>query len=81
MPFEDDLDKLLYGIATVGERGQVVIPAHARKDLNIKPGDKVLVFGHPRQAGVMLVRPSELVGFTDMLMDSPRRLQEKVQAE
>ncbi|MGE5392415.1 MAG: AbrB/MazE/SpoVT family DNA-binding domain-containing protein [Candidatus Saccharibacteria bacterium] len=35
----------LYGSTTVGARGQVVIPSEARKDLNIKPGDQLLVMG------------------------------------
>jgi len=34
-----------YGSVTVSERGQIVVPAEARKDFNIKPGDKLLVFG------------------------------------
>ncbi len=34
-----------YGSVTVSERGQIVVPAEARKDFSIKPGDKLLVFG------------------------------------
>jgi len=37
--------KKFYGSITVSERGQVVIPAGARKDFGIKTGDKLLVFG------------------------------------
>ena len=37
--------KKFYGSVTVSERGQVVIPAEARKDFNINTGDKLLVFG------------------------------------
>jgi len=37
--------KNFYGSITVSKRGQVVIPAEARKDFNIKTGDKLLVFG------------------------------------
>ncbi len=32
----------LYGTVKVGDRGQVVIPAEARKELDIKPGDLFL---------------------------------------
>jgi AbrB family looped-hinge helix DNA binding protein len=32
------------GSVTVGERGQIVIPADVRSQLLIGPGDKVLVF-------------------------------------
>ena len=37
--------KRFYGSVTVSERGQIVIPADARKDFNIKTGDKLLVLG------------------------------------
>ena len=36
----------LYGTTTLGARGQVVIPAAARKDLGLNPGDQILVMGH-----------------------------------
>ncbi len=32
------------GTTTVGERGQVVIPAEVRRELKISPGDKLVVF-------------------------------------
>ena len=38
-----------YGAVTVSERGQVALPAQARRDLGIKPGDKLLVLGDPEQ--------------------------------
>jgi len=38
-----------YGAVTVSERGQVALPAQARRDLGIKPGDKLLVPGDPEQ--------------------------------
>lgn len=34
-----------YGLGTVGEKGQIVIPAKARKSLGIKSGDKFIFFG------------------------------------
>lgn len=33
-----------YGAVTVGDRGQLVIPAELRRALNIKPGDQLMVF-------------------------------------
>ena len=35
-----------FGSTTVGARGQMVIPAEARKELGIDLGTKLLVFGH-----------------------------------
>ena len=37
--------KKFYGSVTVSERGQIVIPAEARRDFNIQVGDKILVLG------------------------------------
>ena len=37
--------KEFYGTTTVGAKGQVVIPAEARKAMNLKDGEKLLVFG------------------------------------
>ena len=38
-------EESFYGTATVGEKGQIVIPAAARQALKIKKGEKMLVFG------------------------------------
>lgn len=34
-----------YGTATIGEKGQIVIPAGARTAMVLKKGEKLLVFG------------------------------------
>ncbi|MBL1065916.1 AbrB/MazE/SpoVT family DNA-binding domain-containing protein [Streptomyces sp. 7-21] len=44
-----------YGAVTVSERGQVVIPAQARRDLGIGVGDKLLVLGDP-ESGLALMK-------------------------
>ncbi len=41
----------VYGAVTVGERGQVVIPAEIRRSFKIKPGDKLIVFARPDNVG------------------------------
>lgn len=42
-------NKQFYGTTILGEKGQVVIPAEARKALDIKKGEKLLVFGMGRE--------------------------------
>lgn len=44
------------GSVTVGERGQIVIPAEARRRLGINTGDKLLVIGHGLSHGLFLCR-------------------------
>ena len=34
-----------FGATTMGERGQIVVPAEAREALNLQKGEKLLVFG------------------------------------
>lgn len=34
-----------FGTSTLGEKGQIVIPAEARKSLRLKKGEKLLIFG------------------------------------
>ena len=56
MSAEHSLEEHFYGTATVGDRGQVVIPAEARKEYGVSPGDKMLVMGHPLGHGIILCK-------------------------
>ncbi|RLI10095.1 AbrB family transcriptional regulator [Candidatus Bathyarchaeota archaeon] len=47
--------KYIYGIVTVGERGQIVIPKEARDQFDIKPGDKLVVAGDIKK-GIAIVK-------------------------
>ncbi len=61
-------DHKMYGTTVLGTRGQLVIPAEARKDLNLKPGDRVLVVSKfKKMLGMMKV--SELGEVVEMLME------------
>jgi len=52
---EIEKGKYIYGIVTVGERGQIVIPKEARDQFNIKPGDKLVVAGDIKK-GIAIVK-------------------------
>jgi AbrB family looped-hinge helix DNA binding protein len=54
-----------YGAVTVGERGQIVIPAEARAALDIQPGEKLLVLQHPVHQGLMIFRIDSVREFMD----------------
>ena len=60
-----DVDKCFYGSVTVGERGQVVIPADARNDMGIKPGDKILILKHPVYDGLVMAKLEAFSGFLE----------------
>jgi len=36
---------VFYGTTSIGEKGQVVIPVKARKDIGVVKGEQLLVFG------------------------------------
>ena len=47
----------VFGAVTMGERGQIVIPVGIRKNFNIKPGDRLIVFA--KQNGPIGLIPAE----------------------
>jgi AbrB family looped-hinge helix DNA binding protein len=49
-----------YGKVPVGTKGQIVIPAEARKAINIKPKDKVIIIsGPPHHNKMISIIPEE----------------------
>jgi len=46
----------VFGTVKVGERGQIVVPSSARKSLDIKPGDHLLVLSVPSREGLALIK-------------------------
>ena len=70
-----------YGATTVGERGQVVIPAEARRDLNIKPGDKLIVLGDHKKGGLMLTNAESLTEFLSKTASKLARFEEMVKSD
>ncbi len=65
--------KRFYGAITVSDRGQIVIPAEARRDFNIEVGDKLLVLGD-LEHGLALIKASSLLeknpGLLSMMADA-----------
>lgn len=59
--------KHAFGVVTVGDKGQIVIPARARKIFNIHPGDCLLVLGDESQ-GIALIKEDEFLKNMNHLM-------------
>ena len=57
----------LYGTTTMGVRGQVVIPAQARKELKLKPGDQLVVMGKFGKV-LGLMKTEEMSAFVETIM-------------
>ena len=58
----------MYGSTVMGERGQVVIPAEAREEIGIAPGEKLVVFGNKRKGFIILFRSDIMTKFADMML-------------
>lgn len=59
--------KKLYGTATIGTKGQIVIPAKAREELGLQTGQELFVVG-AGETKVLVLLPSESIeGFIQHL--------------
>ena len=70
-----------YGSTTVGERGQVVIPAEARRDFQITPTTKLLVFGSHHGGGLIFTKAESVTEFLARAMSMLTRLEEMLKAD
>lgn len=52
--------KHIFGLVKVGDKGQIVIPAKARKIFAIEPGDSLIVLGDEGQ-GIALIKEKGLL--------------------
>ena len=58
--------KHLFGLVTVGNKGQIVIPAKARKVFDIAPGDSLVVLGDEGQ-GLAVIKADHFLSLANMV--------------
>ena len=58
--------KHMFGVVTVGEKGQIIIPAKARKVFDISPGDQLVVLGDEGQ-GLAIIKSGSFLQLADMV--------------
>lgn len=58
--------KHLFGLVTVGDKGQIVIPAKARKIFEISTGDQLVVLGDEGQ-GLALLKASNFLSLANIV--------------
>lgn len=65
-------NKHIFGVVTLGERGQIVLPKKARDTFNLKPGDSLVVLGDttPGTAGIALIDSDTFLLMTEQLTDN-----------
>ena len=70
MNVKDDLHTpRVFGSTVVSPKGQVVIPANARKELDIGSGDTLLVCGPPHGMGLILVKVDAIEQMLSMMSE------------
>ena len=79
--FMENAAPKFYGSTTIGERGQMVIPAEARRDFQITPSTKLLVFGSPHGGGLMVIKAEFVTSFLSKATEVLRGLEEVVKQE
>lgn len=57
--------KHMFGVVKVGDKGQIVIPARARKIFDIQPGDNLIVLGDEGQ-GIAIIKEKGLMNLLNM---------------
>lgn len=60
----------LWGTATVGTKGQIVIPVEARDKLNISESDKLLVVSPPNSSALVIIRQDVLEEYLNRIQNN-----------
>ena len=66
--------KKFYGSITVGEIGQIVIPAEARKDFDIKTGDKLLVLAD-LEKGIVFTKANFMLQMMEGTLNAMQKIE------
>jgi AbrB family looped-hinge helix DNA binding protein len=76
-PFAEEF----YGSVSVNEKGQIVIPADARKSLEINPGDKLLVMSGPHKSGLVMVKPEVMIEMANKLESGRAKIDKMIKED
>jgi len=77
------MDRFVVGSATVGTKGQIVLPVNVRKAHGIVPGDTLIVMSRPGPGGnvIMLIRSSSLASILEHIEETGKRIRSMVVAQ
>lgn len=61
--------KHIFGVARIGDKGQIVIPKRARDIFDLKPGDELIILGDEAQ-GLALVKAEQMQLFAEQIFSA-----------
>lgn len=64
--------KHLFGLMKVGDKGQIVLPARARKIFGIKPGDHLVLLGD-ENSGLALLKESDFLNLARLIQEQGKK--------
>ena len=64
--------KYLFGVVTVGDKGQIVIPARARKVFGISAGDRLVVLGQEGE-GLAMVKTDDFLEIANVIREKEKK--------
>lgn len=67
-------------MATVGEKGQIVIPKQAREIFDIKPGDTLILFGDEKR-GIAIPPASAVAEYADAIFADEAKDKKRAKTE
>ena len=64
--------RYLFGVVTVGDKGQIVIPAKARKVFEISAGDQLVVLGKESE-GLAMIKTDDFLEIANIIKSEEKR--------
>tara|TARA_B100002049_G_scaffold208824_1_gene170408 strand:- start:607 stop:849 length:243 start_codon:yes stop_codon:yes gene_type:complete len=70
--------KKLFGTATVGTKGQIVIPADAREEYGLSSGERLYVVGVPDKRVMVLIKEEHMSHLVEHAIQDVAELKTKI---
>ncbi len=61
--------RIVYGVVTVSDKGQIAIPVDLRNDLDLEKGDKLIVLKRKDEAGLTLLKLDKMDNLMNKLQE------------
>lgn len=66
-------EELFFSTVTVGNKGQIVIPAKLRKQLKITAGERLIILANPQQEGFGVIKSKAFLKMQKQFSELPKQ--------